>query len=222
MLKDIKAVIFDLDGTLIDSMWLWKQIDIDYLQMKGYELPGDLQDDIEGMSFPETAGYFKERFGIEEEVETIMAVWNGMAKEHYLHKVPLKPHADRFLELLRLRGVKMGIGTSNSRELADAAVSRHRLHHYCQSIRTGCDVEKGKPHPDIFLKVAQDLQVDPAHCLVFEDIPNGIKAARNAGMKVCAVHDDFSRDLAQEKRRLADYFIDSYEELLDQLEGAAV
>ena len=80
-------------------------------------------------------------------------------------------------------------------------------------MRTSCEVSAGKPAPDVYLKVAEDLQVDPASCLVFEDIPNGILAGKNAGMEVCAVDDEFSRPLEQEKKRLADYFIHDFNDI---------
>ena len=108
----------------------------------------------------------------------------------------------------------MGIGTSNSKELLDVVVKKYNLSKYITSIKTSCEVKRGKPFPDIFLKVAEELEVEPEKCLVFEDIPNGIKAAKNAGMKVCAVYDDFSKDMHEEKIVLADYFIYSFEELL--------
>ncbi len=71
MLKDKKAMLFDLDGTLVDSMWMWKDIDFEYLSSRGKELPDTLQHEIEGMSFTETAGYFKKRFGLKDSVDTI-------------------------------------------------------------------------------------------------------------------------------------------------------
>ena len=80
----IQAVIFDLDGTLIDSMWMWKQIDIDYLARHGHPLPEDLQDCIEGMSFSETAVYFKERFGLSDSLDVIKTDWNRMAYNIYV------------------------------------------------------------------------------------------------------------------------------------------
>ena len=74
----------------------------------------------------------------------------------------------------------------------------------------------GKPSPDVYLKVAEDLQMKPENCLVFEDIPNGIRAGKNAGMEVCAVDDAFSRPLTEEKKRLADYFIRDYFEIFNE------
>ena len=97
MIQNMKAVIFDLDGTLVDSMWMWKQIDIDYLQRFGIELPEDLQASIEGKSFSETAMYFKERFELPDSLEQIKADWNEMAFDTYANKVPLKDGVADFL-----------------------------------------------------------------------------------------------------------------------------
>lgn len=218
MLSNVKAVIFDLDGTLIDSMWLWKAIDIEYLARYDLELPDNLQLEIEGMSFTETAEYFKKRFNLEDEVEDIKKVWNEMAGEYYLTKVTLKDRVKDFLEFLKGNKVKIGIATSNSKELVNIIIKRFELTDYFHTIRTSCEVEKGKPSPDIYLKVADDLKVTPETCLVFEDVPNGILAGKAAGMKVCAVYDDFSKNVIAEIKQISDYFIESFEEVIDMIE----
>ena len=214
MIDEIKAVIFDLDGTLVDSMWMWRQIDVEYLGRYGIELPDDLQSSIEGMSFSETAEYFKERFQLEDPVEKIKADWNEMAWDKYANQVPLKAGVADFLDELRQKDIKMGIATSNSRELVDLVTKKNQIHSYFQSIRTSCEVDKGKPSPDIYLLVAKDLGVNPGDCLVFEDVVQGIMAGKNADMKVCAVKDAYSEDQDIEKRALSDYYINSYVELL--------
>ena len=109
MLKDIKAVLFDLDGSLVDSMWLWRDIDIEYLARFGVELPEDLQSCIEGMSFSETAAYIKERFQIPVSVEDMKRDWNTMALDKYSHEVPLKGGAEQFLNYCKERNIKLGI-----------------------------------------------------------------------------------------------------------------
>lgn len=116
MLNEKKAVIFDLDGTLVDSMWMWKSIDIDFLGDRGIECPDDLQKDIEGMSFSETAFYFKERFKLEESLDEIKGIWVGMSIEKYRNEVPLKPGADKLLKYIAENGLKAGIATSNGRQ----------------------------------------------------------------------------------------------------------
>jgi len=213
MLEGIQAVIFDLDGTLIDSMWMWRQIDIDYLARHGHELPADLQDSIEGMSFSETAVYFKERFSLSDSLEVIKADWNQMAYDIYVNEVPLKPGVLEFLQYLKRKGIKTGIATSNSRELLLAVLESLGITEYFDELHTSCEVTRGKPAPDIYLLVAKTLGVTPEHCLVFEDIIQGIQAGKAAGMRVCAVKDAFSVKQEEEKRASADWLIDNFSEL---------
>lgn len=209
-LDDVDAVIFDLDGTLVDSMWIWRQIDVEYLGKFGIPLPEGLQTAIEGKSFHETAIYFKERFAIPDSLDKIKENWNAMAWEKYEREVPLKPGVMSFLSDCKARGVKLGIATSNSRALMENIADVHGLRDYFDCMLTGCDVYKGKPAPDIYLAVAERLGVKPGRCLVFEDIIPGIMAGRNAGMKVCAVEDAYSAGVRVQKRELADYYIADY------------
>ncbi len=210
ILNNTEAVLFDLDGTLVDSMWIWKSIDVDYLAKFGYEYVEGLQQKIEGMSFYETALYFKENFEIKDEPEDMIAEWNSMAVDKYLHEVPLKPGAGEFLDELKARGVKVGIGTSNTPELVEAVLSSLGIKDIIDTIVTGHEVEHGKPSPDIYLEAAKRLDVEPEKCLVFEDIVPGIQAARNAGMRSVAVDDEYSRDFWEEKKTSADWYITDY------------
>lgn len=212
-----KAFLFDLDGTLVDSMWIWKSIDVEYLGRFGLELPDDLQSSIEGMSFSETAQYFKERFAIPDSLEEMKADWNRMAWEKYLQEVPLKPGVRDFLVYYRARGVKMAVATSNSRELAEAVIAVHGLTDIFDAVVTGCDVAHGKPSPDIYLEAAAKLGVLPGECLVFEDIVAGIQAGRNAGMEVAAVEDAYSLYQMEQKKELADIYIADYTGLLTEI-----
>ncbi len=214
MLQNIEAVIFDLDGTLVDSMWVWEKIDVDYLAKMGFELPKDFHEDIEGMSFSETAKYVKKRFNIKEDVETIMNIWHNMVVEYYENAIQLKDGALEFIEYLYDKGIKMGIGSSNSRELINVIVGKYGLNKYIEHITTSCEVNKGKPSPDVYLKSAQKLGVKNDKCLVFEDIPNGIRAAKNAGMTCCAIYDDFSKDATKLKKEISDYYIEDYNQLM--------
>ncbi len=218
MLKDIEAVIFDLDGTLVDSMWMWKSIDIEYLAKFGLEMPEDLQHCIEGMSFSETAAYFKKRFELTDSLEQIKSDWNEMAWNKYQYEVPLKEGVKEFLTYLKENNIPTGIATSNSRELVDLIIDKHHMKGYFSSIRTSCEVAKGKPSPDIYLLVAEDLGVSPQKCLVFEDVLQGVMAGKNANMKVCAVYDDYSEKDLEEKKKLADYYVNSITEVLELLQ----
>ena len=213
-LKNKKAVLFDLDGTLVDSMWMWPQIDVEFLGRFGYDCPGDLARAVEGMSFSETAASFKERFSLPMTLEEIKECWSQMAMDKYRTQVPLKPGALEFLRYCKDQGIATGIATSNGRPIVDAVIEALQIGEYFQEVATACEVEKGKPEPDIYLEVARRLQVAPEDCLVFEDVPAGILAGKRAGMTVLAVEDDFSRELSGEKKALADGYICDYSELL--------
>lgn len=218
MLENIKAVIFDLDGTLVDSMWMWKSIDVEYLGRKGIAVPEDIQafqEELEGMGFTETAVFFKNRFQIEDSLEEIKKTWIFMAEEKYCNEVPLKAGVRGFLEELRNRNIRIGISSSNSRELIQVVLKAHAIAEYFDCITTCCEVPNSKPAPDVYLKTAEGLQVEPKDCLVFEDVPMGIMAGKNAGMQVCAVEDAYSKRQEAEKRRLADYYIEDYYEVLN-------
>lgn len=213
--RPFEAVIFDLDGTLVDSMWMWKQIDVEYLGRFGYDCPPALQKEIEGMSFSETALYFKERFGLPDSPEQIKQAWTDMSIEKYRNQVPLKPGAEEFLKYLKGSGIKTGIATSNGQAMVDAVLQSLKIDSYFDVVTTACQVAAGKPAPDIYLKVAEQLGVQPERCLVFEDVPAGILAGKAAGMTVCAVEDAFSAGMRQEKQKLADYYMEDYEQILE-------
>ncbi len=214
MLTNIDAVIFDLDGTLVDSMWIWKQIDEEYLKRYNISLPADFQKQIEGRSFQETAVYFKEYFNLADSLEQIMEDWNEMAMEMYCNHVPLKKNAREFLLFLRSNNIKIGIATSNSYELASKIVEVLEIEEFFDVIIASRASVKGKPEPDIYLLVAKELNVACDRCLVFEDIIPGIQAGLSAGMKVCAVEDVYSSTIRAQKKEIAHYFIDDFSEVI--------
>lgn len=215
MLTGKKAVIFDMDGSLVDSMWLWPKVDDIYMEKYHLTMPEHFHKEIEGMSFTETAQYFVDTFPqLTCTVEEVKQEWQDMTLELYKTKVPLKPGAGEFLQRMKKAGILMGIATSNTKSLAEAVLDALHIREYFDTVRTACEVAKGKPAPDVYLKAAEDLQVRPSECLVFEDIPSGILAGKNAGMTVCAVDDEFSRPQEAEKRALADYYICHYSEVV--------
>lgn len=213
MLKNKKALIFDMDGTLMDSMWMWGKIDIEYLGRFGLKVPENLQVEIEGMGYTETAVYFKDTFQLPMSIEEIKADWHQMSYEKYARQVPLKKGAYKFLIEQKAQGMKLGIATSNHIDLVKAALKNNKVEGLFDCIRTACDVAKGKPAPDVYLSAAERLGVKPEECLVFEDVPMGVLAGLNAGMKVCAIEDVFAEKRKEEVRSLAHYYIRDYDEI---------
>ncbi len=214
ILENIDAVIFDMDGTLVDSMWIWVSVDEDYLAKYHLTEPENFHDQMEGKSFTEVAGYYLEAFPtLNKTIDEIMDEWHDMAYDKYMHEVPLKKGARAFIEQMRAQGKKIGIATSNSRKLAEDTLKALKVDHLFDVIKTSGEVGIGKPAPDVYLAASRELRAAPERCLVFEDVPAGILSGKNAGMTVCAVADKYSENLEDKKRELADYFIEDYTEI---------
>lgn len=213
---NLQAVLFDLDGTLVDSMTVWKDVDLRFMKKRGLAMPDHLQHDINGLSMYETAEYFKQKFHLPDTCEQLMDEWNEMAYQAYRHEISLKPGAAEFLREMKRRGIQMGIATSNSRHLVDACFTNLDLGKYISLCVTSDEVRAGKPSPDVYLLCAEKLQVPPEQCLVFEDLIEGILAAHAAGMRCIAVFDAYSVPYDKKKKELADGYITSYSEVLKE------
>ncbi len=217
ILEKTKAVLFDLDGTVVDSMWIWKQIDIDYFQKCDLKMPETYQKEIEGLSFYETALYTHDNYIPQKSTEELMRDWNEMAYDHYVSDVLPKENIKEFLKYLKDKGIKTGIATSNSSVLCLATLKKNNLLDFFDSVMTGEDKTAGKPAPDVYLLSAKNLNVNPGNCLVFEDICNGIIAGKAAGMTVVTIYDEYSAYQWDEKCRIADHHIMSYREITDEI-----
>ncbi|MEG2353188.1 MAG: HAD family phosphatase [Clostridium sp.] len=216
MLTNIKAAIFDLDGTLIDSMGVWREIDIKFLEERNLELPETLKKDLNTMSFESVAIYFKELFNLQESVEEIKGIWLTMALEIY-PKLPLKPGAREFLLHLKNSGIKLGLATSNTTVLLEAVLKSNAIYDLFDSITITHEVNRSKCFPDVYLLAAKKLEVSPENCLVFEDLLLAVKGAKSANMTVVCVQDDHAGGLIDDLKSESDFYIESYEKLLDSL-----
>lgn len=214
MLTNIKGVIFDLDGTLVDSMWVWSQIDVDYLKMKGYCMPDNLRNEIAHLSFSQTAVYFKQNFNLNDPIEKILDDWHNMAFNHYSNNVKLKPGVKDFLNHLKSCEIKIALATSNSIPLLRTCLESNGIYDYFDSITTTDEVSNGKNCPDVYLLAANKIGINPENCLVFEDILPAIQGAKAANMKVFAVKDDECLDSKEDLIKYADGYINTFIDLL--------
>lgn len=211
--NNIKAAIFDMDGTIIDSMWVWDIIDVNYLGKRNIKLPHDLRSDIEHLSFLEAAEYFKRRFNLPDSLQEIMDEWNEMAYNEYKSNVTLKPGAKDYLLKLKALGIKLGLATSNCKLLLETVLKKHGIYDLFDVITTTDEVTRGKSFPDVYLLTAEKLNVEPSQCVVFEDILPAVLGAKAAGMKVVGVHDPYSENQKEHIIREADKYIVEYSEL---------
>lgn len=214
----IKAAIFDLDGTLIDSMYVWSKVDEDFLTQRGIPVSSEYTDKMRSMFFETAAAYTKEAYGLSESVEEIMQTWLDMAHEEYSRNVKAKPFAPEFLRLLKQHGILLGIATSNNPYLLRPCLENNGMNGLFDCICYTSEVGMNKSSPDIYLYTADKLGVTAPECVVFEDIIEGLKSASSAGMKTVAVYDKSNNAWLDEIRSCSDRLIFSYEELLHELE----
>ena len=215
MMKKFTGAIFDLDGTLLDSMWVWEQIDVDFLSRRGIDLPEDYLKKITPMGFEAAARYTIDRFGLQEQPRDLIGEWYAMAEDYYKTKVGLKPHAKEFLRCLADQGVRIGAATSSDSRLFEPALRHNNIRDYFTCVTMVRDVSRGKGFPDIYLYTAGRLEISPARCAVFEDIPEGIRGAKDGGFMTVGVYDSYSGHEKEEMIGLSDYYIYDYKELLE-------
>jgi len=195
-------------------MQVWGKIDLDFLGKRGIPVPDDLEIKIKNLTFSETALYFKERFNIPDSAQDIMDEWNDMAYNEYAHNIKLKTGSREFLSLLKLKGIKVGLATTNCKKLLEATLNKNGIFEYFDAISTADEVGKGKNCPDIYLLTAKKLGINPDECIVFEDILPAVMGAKAAGMKVIGVYDECSKHEIERIKDRADGFIISFEELM--------
>lgn len=213
-LKNIEGAVFDLDGTLLDSSWVWEKVDKKFLGDRGFQVPDDYVDEISPLGAERAAVYTIERFGLNEDKDDIVREWIEMAKKEYATEVVCKPYAKEFLEELHKLNIKMAVATSSDRELFMKTLEREGILKYFQKIVTVDEVERGKGYPDIYEEAARRIKVNPHKCLVFEDILAGVTGASLGEFNVVAVFDEKSKHNWEKIKSISKYSIDDYKELL--------
>lgn len=212
--KNIEAAIFDLDGTIADSLDIWSDIDTEFFAMFGLELPDDYQDAVKTMDFKAAAKYTKELLGLSWTEEEIIEKWNLMCRDEYAHNIPLKDGAEEYIKELSLRGVKLGLATASGPELFGPLLRRHGIYDCFETFVTTTQAGKDKNSPDVYLLCAEKLSCKPERCMVFEDILPGVLSAKSAGMTVTAVLDSHSLKDRQQIVAAADFCIVNFEDAL--------
>ena len=205
----IKGAIFDVDGTLLDSMGVWDTIGEDYLRSLGYEPREKLNEKFRTMSIREAAAYYISEYGVTLSVEEICRQVNGWIERFYREEAMMKPGAAAFVKRLHDAGVKLAIATATDDFLVEAALRRCGVMEYFSGLITCTHVNQGKDRPDVYRAAMESIGTTRESTVVFEDSLKALRTARDDGFLTVGVCDRFERDQTG-VRALAHIYIEDY------------
>lgn len=206
--------LFDLDGTLIDSNGVWREVDEHFLSARNLTSTAEYLDAVGHAIFPTAARFTIDYYHLNESPEAIMAEWMSLAKDAYENHIPLKPGAYEYLKQLAASGETLALVTACVPELGHAVLKRHGLTGLFQHLVFAQDLGIEKRDPRFFQYVTDHLKVSPADCVFYEDSPRNCAMAKNIGMTVIGILDPFYADQAQEMQQICDQCIYDFTELL--------
>ena len=202
----IKGAIFDLDGTLLDSMFIWDTIGEEYLRSLGKEPHEDLNETFMTLTLEEAAEYYREHYGVTLSVKEIVDGINAMVEQTYRTKVTLKPGISEYLAWLKENGVRMCVATVTDRYLVEETLERLGVRHYFSEIFTCAEVGFGKDKPIIYQKALEHLGTEKSDTYVFEDLPFALNTAKTDGFPTVGIYDRHEAH-QDELKELADYYV---------------
>ncbi len=212
----LQSAIFDMDGTLLDSMHIWNDLGPNMLRSMGIEPAPDLADRVMVLTLREGAQLCKAEYGLPQSVEEIIQLIEDQVRDFYEHHVQAKPGVQKFLSLLKMEGVWMYVATNTDRHLAEAALRHAGIDQYFRGILTCSEIGAGKnDSPEIYERAMTRLRSNKKDTVIFEDAVHAIRTAKRAGFRVCGVYDPSAEADQEEIRRLSDYYIRSFEEMFE-------
>ena len=212
---EFKGAIFDIDGTLLDSMGVWYQVDVDFFRERGAEMPEDYSTKVSQLGSWKTAEYTIELLGLSETPEELIDIWNEMVREAYMEHIPMKPNAKEYLEYLKGKGVRLAIATALFPDLYVPVLKKHGIYDCFDTFISNGEMKLEKSSPKVYLTAAEKMGVEPCDCVVFEDIVAGIQGAKSAGMYAVAMHDERGNCDRKILEKLADKYICDFAEMME-------
>ena len=213
ILSNIKGAIFDLDGTILDSMFIWNDIGYKFLEMKKIQVPADADKQFTQMSLQQAAEYYIEHFDNTATIESIVNDINMLVEGFYFNEVIKKDGVQEFLQYLKDRGVKMCVATATDKYMVEKALERNGLLHFFSEIYTCNSVGAGKDTAVIYDKALEHLGTPKEDTFVFEDALYAIKTANKAGYKIVGIKDVSEPADPEEVKTYCDIYINNYEEI---------
>ena len=211
----IKGAIFDIDGTLLDSMPIWENVGARYLATLGIKAKPDLKERLDALSLPEGAIYMQKEYGLSVSAEDILEGVNQVVKDFYYKEAVMKPGAYALVKRLKENGVKLIIATATDKEMAKAALIRNGIWQDFMGMLTCEEAGAGKTSPKVFELARQKLGTKKEETWVFEDSLYAVKTATEAGFPVCSIYDTYSVGNAKEIQRLSNIYVRDFSEIGD-------
>ena len=209
----MKGIIFDLDGTLLDSMGMWEQLDRRFLLEHGITPPADISDIVKNMTVGDASAYYAERFPLGMTPAQVQQRVQELAEEAYRDELPLKPGAMEFLRALTQREIPFALASVTYPELLDAALTRLRIRHLFLAVLTPAFGSAGKHEPALYLEAAARLDAAPQEIAVIEDALYAAKTAKQAGFYTVGFRDAIGKADWQELEQLCDRTVSTWDEL---------
>lgn len=208
----LKCAIFDFDGTLFDSMFIWDMVGEVYLRSLGKEPKPHMSEDIRALSLYQSSCYFKKEYEIDLSVEEIMEGINKTVENFYIHEVQPKAGVVDFLKQIKQKGVTTCIATASEYYQIEAALQRCHMEDLFDSIFTCTEVGHGKDEPIIFRKAMEHFDAERDNTIIFEDALHAVETAKKDGFKVAVVFDS-SEKRQMEIQQLSDFYITDFEQI---------
>lgn len=213
----IKGVIFDMDGVVLDSMWIWDQLGARYVKEQGIVPEDNLRDVLFTMSLEEGAKYIKTKYDIPGTPEEILRGILGLIESFYLKEVQAKPGAKEIMEYFAARDIPMIVATSSDREQIAGALERLGLLDFMQDILTCNQLETSKRSPLIYQKAAETIGTSPEETLVLEDSLFALETAKNAGFLCGGIYDKACEEDQEQLKEKSDWYCQDLSDLLNKI-----